>query len=124
MSNQIFLIGTTLLYFSTFEKVTIIFFRNKKPSRHIDKKVSSGIEKLTLGELRRTTSGFQAVLLTLLHPWVTRQEACALQGTAEFRVSLQECAGDPMTDCSSLSGNTATMSDNQYIIFTNSFSQR
>ena len=65
-------------------------------------------KKLSLGELRSATSGLETVLLSLLHTRVAGQEAGGLQGGTVVRVSGQQSAGNTVTDCTCLAGDTAT----------------
>ena len=66
--------------------------------------------RLSLAELRCATSGFEAVLLTLLHTRIAGQEAGLLQGGAQLGVELQQGAGQAVADSASLAG-TATADD-------------
>ncbi|KFM83852.1 hypothetical protein DJ90_5621 [Paenibacillus macerans] len=78
---------------------------------------------LTFRELRRATSGFETVFLTFFHPRVTSQEACFFQRRTEFRIRFEQSAGNPVTDCAGLAGNTAAMSDNDNVVVAERFRQ-
>ena len=58
-------------------------------------------------ELRSATSGFEAVLLTLLHTRIAGQEASLLQHRTVLVALLQQGAAQAVTDSASLTGNTA-----------------
>ena len=60
-----------------------------------------------LGELRRTTGGFEAVLLALLHSGVAGEEAGGLERGTVCLVDLKESAGDSVTDGAGLTGDSA-----------------
>src|SRR5699024_577878 len=67
--------------------------------------------KSALAELRSTTGGFEAVLLSLLHSRVAGQETSSLEGrTILIRICLQQGTRDAVTDCASLAGE-ATAND-------------
>ena len=63
--------------------------------------------RLSLAELRCATSGFEAVLLTLLHTRIAGQEAFLLQSSTVLLVLLQQSAAQAVADSASLTGNTA-----------------
>ena len=63
--------------------------------------------KSALAELRSTTGGFEAVLLTLLHTRIAGQEASLLQHRTVLVALLQQGAAQAVTDSASLTGNTA-----------------
>ena len=63
--------------------------------------------RLALAELRCATSGFEAVLLTLLHTRIAGQEASLLQNRTILIALLQQGAGQAVADSASLAGNTA-----------------
>jgi hypothetical protein len=63
-------------------------------------------KKLSLGELRCATSGFETVFLSLFHTRVTSQETCFLQNRTILAVCLKKCTGDAVTDCASLASET------------------
>lgn len=67
----------------------------------------AGRIKLSLGELRSATCGFEAVLLSLLHSGVTGQEAGFFQDGAVVLILLQQSSGKTVTDGTSLAGNAA-----------------
>src|ERR1700681_2646271 len=54
--------------------------------------------RLALCVLRSLTGPLQAVLLALLHPWVTSQQAGLLQSGPVVRVVLDERTGDAVRD--------------------------
>ena len=63
---------------------------------------------LSLGELRRATSGLEAVLLSFLHSRVTGEETGLLQRSAEvLGIVLEQSSGDTVADSTGLTGNTA-----------------
>ena len=47
------------------------------------------VGRLSLGELRSATSGFEAVFLTLFHSWVAGEQACFFQHWAHLVAVLQ-----------------------------------
>ena len=49
----------------------------------------------------------QTVLLTFFHSRVTSQEASLLQNRTKLRAEFQQCTGNTVTDCASLTGNAA-----------------
>ena len=63
--------------------------------------------RLSLAELRCATSGFEAVLLTLLHTRIAGEEASGLQGGAELLIGQQQGAGHTVTDSAGLTGDAA-----------------
>ena len=63
--------------------------------------------RLSLAELRSATSGFEAVLLALLHTRIAGQEASLLQSSAVLIALLQQGAAQAVADSASLAGNTA-----------------
>ena len=63
--------------------------------------------KSALAELRRATSGFEAVLLALLHSGVAGQQTGLLQNGTHLIAVLQQGAGDAVTDSAGLAGNAA-----------------
>ena len=63
---------------------------------------------LSLGELGRATSGFEAVFLSFLHSGVTSQEASLLKDGPQFRIILEESTGKAVTDSASLTSNATT----------------
>ena len=67
----------------------------------------AGRIKLSLGELRSATCGFEAVFLSLLHSGVTGQEAGFFQDGAVVLILLQQSSGKTVTDGTSLAGNAA-----------------
>src|SRR5436190_10351955 len=65
---------------------------------------------LTLGVLRRLSSSLQAVLLALLHPWITGEEAGLAQRQAvALGVELEQGAGDAVPDRAGLAGDAAAL---------------
>ena len=80
-------------------------FRSRQAETNQDKRKSpenvvfSGLlsvlkEKLSLGELRCATCGFEAVLLTLFHTRIAGEVTGGLEGAAVVLVDLQQGAGD------------------------------
>ncbi len=65
--------------------------------------------KSALAELRRAAGGLEAVLLALLHARVAGEEAGGLQRGAEFRVHLQQGAGDAVAQGAGLAGHAAAV---------------
>ena len=64
--------------------------------------------KLSLGELRSTTSCFETVLLSFLHSGVTGEKTGLLEGRTEsFCICLKKSSGDTVTDGACLTGYTA-----------------
>ena len=63
--------------------------------------------KLTFGELRSTTCGFEAVLFTFFHSRVTSQETSGFQSCTIGRIYFQKSSCNTMTDCACLSADTA-----------------
>src|SRR5450759_1825463 len=63
--------------------------------------------RLALRVLRSLAGPLQAVLLALLHPGVTGQQACLLEGRPEVWVVLDECAGNAMRDGPGLTAGAA-----------------
>ena len=63
--------------------------------------------RLSLAELRCATSGFEAVLLSLLHSGVAGQEPGGLQSGAILGVHLQQGAADAVADGAGLAGDPA-----------------
>ena len=63
--------------------------------------------RLSLGELRSTTSGLETVLLSLLHTRVAGEQAGSLESSTILCVNIQESAGNTVTDCACLAGDTA-----------------
>lgn len=72
---------------------------------------------LSLAELRRTTGGFEAVLLTLFHSRVTSQVTCTLKNRSVISVSLKKCSCDTVADRSCLSCVTAAFHIYKYVKF-------
>ena len=64
---------------------------------------------LTLAELRRTTGGFEAVLLALLHARIAREETGLLEDGAIVGAREQERAGDAVTQSAGLTGHAAAL---------------
>ena len=85
---------------------------------HFDK-----IQKLTFGELRRATSRFKTVFLTLFHSRVTGQESSLLEGGTEFCIVLKQSAGQAMADCAGLAGDAAALDGADDVEFTLGLSQ-
>ena len=63
--------------------------------------------RLSLAELRSATSGFEAVLLALLHSGVAGQETGLLQNGTHLIAVLQQRTGNTVTDSAGLAGNAA-----------------
>ena len=63
-------------------------------------------ERLTLGELRSATSGFETVFLTFLNASVTGQHSSLLEGGTIF-VGFEQRTGDAKTDRFGLSSEAA-----------------
>ena len=66
-------------------------------------------QNLALGELRCATGGFETVLLSFLHTWVTSEEACLLECRTERFVILEKSSGKTVADSACLTGYTATV---------------
>ncbi len=62
--------------------------------------------KLPLGILRSFAGAFQTGLLAFLGAGIAGQEAVLLQNRAKGLVSLNQGAGDAVTDCSGLAADT------------------
>ena len=71
--------------------------------------------RLSLRELRSATSGFEAVLLSLLHTRVSGEETSGLQSRSVLCICLEQCTGDAVADSASLSGHTAALDVDQNI---------
>ena len=65
--------------------------------------------KLSLGELRSTTSALESVFLSFLHTRVTCKEACCLKGGLISFISCNESTSKTVTDCTCLTGDTTTV---------------
>ena len=46
--------------------------------------------KLSLAELRSTTSSLETVLLSLLHSWITSEESSLLEGWTELGIEFKK----------------------------------
>ena len=68
---------------------------------------AKGTMFLSLRELRSATSGLETVLLSLLHTRVAGQEAGGLQSGTIVSIGSQQSAGNTVTDCAGLTGDTA-----------------
>ena len=66
--------------------------------------------KLSLGELRSTTSALESVFLSFLHTRVTSEEACSLECGLICLVSLKKSLCNAVTDSTCLTGDTAALS--------------
>ena len=66
---------------------------------------------LALGELRRATGGFEAVLLALLHTRIAREEAGLLQDGAVLGVDQQQGAGHAVAQSAGLTGHAAALDE-------------
>ena len=62
---------------------------------------------LTLGELRRATGGFEAVLLALLHTRIAGEETGLLEDGTIVGADEQERTGDAVAQSARLTGHTA-----------------
>ena len=71
--------------------------------------------RLSLRELRSATSGFEAVLLSLLHTRVSGKETSGLQSRSVLCICLKQCAGDAVTDRAGLAGHSAALNIDQYV---------
>jgi hypothetical protein len=60
-----------------------------------------------LAELRCATCGFEAVLFTFFHSWVTGKETCGLESWTVCFVNLEESTSDAVANCACLAGKTA-----------------
>ena len=68
--------------------------------RAVNLQIYSFEKRLSLGELRCTTSSLETRLLSFLHSRVTSEETSLLQLAAEvLSVELKECTGDTVADC-------------------------
>ena len=65
--------------------------------------------RLSLAELRSTTSSLETVLLSFLHSRVTSEETSSLKCRTELCVILEQGTGDTVTDRTSLTGYAAAL---------------
>ena len=65
--------------------------------------------RLSLGELRSTTCGFETVLFTLFHSRITCEESCFLELRTKFCVELKKSSCDSVTDSTGLTGDSAAV---------------
>ena len=73
-------------------------------------------ERLSLGELRCTTSAFQTILLSFLHTRISGKEACFLQSGSEFSICLAKRTSDTVADRACLTGCAAALNSDLEII--------
>ena len=77
-------------------------------------------ERLSLGELRCTTSALQTILLSFLHARISGKEACFLQSGSELSISLAKRTCDTVADCACLAGCAAALDSDLEIILVDS----
>ena len=73
--------------------------------------------RLSLAELRRATSGLEAVFLTLFHSRITSQESCFFQNWSVVVVYSQKGTCNTVTDCSCLSCVSAAVNVYDHVKF-------
>src|SRR3569623_1411003 len=71
---------------------------------------------LPLGVLRSLTGFLESVLLALLGPGVTSEEASLLQRRPSLLVSVDEGAGNAKPDGAGLTGHAATVDPDQHVV--------
>ena len=96
---------------TNFEKFR--FQGKEKPQKHKvsevlyafsrSKRLSLCEQKLSLAELRCSTSCFETVFLTFFHTWVTSKESSSFKNWSVFSVCLKKGSCNTMSDGTSLS---------------------
>src|SRR5215471_5451122 len=76
---------------------------------------ASGPRGLTLGELEPLAGALLTVLLALMTTRVASQEAEFLEFSAQFRVELHQCTGNPQTGSARLARDTAAACQNHNV---------
>ena len=73
--------------------------------------------ELSLGELRRTTSLFEAVLLSFLCAGVSREEAFLFKCGTAVGLRFEERTSHAQTDSTRLTGISAADDVDEYVVF-------